>query len=140
MFSFFLWFLIFLWKHFVVILDSVSPVLTLKIWQIFFAWISVFKKYLHNQGIQPHSLQLAQLYSTGIIMVNETAVHIFDIDFLFLSQSLSSIKNTAATNVMSLNIFHVHILPQKSLFTLSMVSFYKCLIKTSGTFTGFLFD
>ena len=46
----------------------------------------MFKKYLHNQGIQPHSLQLAQLYSTGIIMVNETAVHIFDIDFLFLSQ------------------------------------------------------
>ena len=99
----------------------------------------MFKKYLHNQGIQPHNLQLAQLYSTGIIMVNETAVHIFDIDFLFLSQSLSTIKNTAATKVMSLNIFHVHILPQKSLFTLSMVSFYKCLIKTSGTFTGFFF-
>ena len=81
----------------------------------------------------PHSLLLVEIL---IVILNQTAVHVLYIYFLFLNESRSIIKKMAAINVTLLTTLNKQSLSQKSLLTLRMVRvFCKYLIETSGTFT-----
>ena len=100
----FLFYLLFLLKRFIVLKDSISPVLTLK--RTFICGFTCTKNACEVKGFWVLGLQAAELYSnlhfTGICMLNGKQLSC-SILLAFLSQSWSIVKKMAAINVTSWN-------------------------------------